>query len=31
VEVYYKRSYKVFDAMLRELSPYAFATGYLNT
>lgn len=31
MEVYYKRSYKVFDGMLRELSPYAFATGYLNT
>lgn len=31
MEVYYKRSYKVFDSMLRELQPYAFATGYLNT
>jgi hypothetical protein len=31
VEVYYRRSYKVVDAMLRELQPFAYAIGYLNT
>lgn len=30
VEVYYRRSNKIFDQRLRELKPWAFARGYLN-
>jgi hypothetical protein len=29
VEVYYKRSNKIFDERMRELKPYAYARGYL--
>lgn len=29
VEVYYKRSNKIYDERLRELKPWAFARGYL--
>lgn len=30
VEVFYKRSNKVFDSRMRELSSWAYAIGYLN-
>ena len=30
VEVYYKRSNKIYDERLRELKPFASARGYLN-
>jgi len=30
VEVFYRRSNKVFDERLRELSPWAYSIGYLN-
>jgi hypothetical protein len=29
VEVYYKRSNKIYDERLRELKPWAYARGYL--
>jgi hypothetical protein len=29
IEIYYKRSNKIYDERLRELKPYAFARGYL--